>query len=501
MASHQPTLSQIGLEAMNGGYFMAGGGGGGGGGTMSADVPPFHPCMLLDHGGFGFGLGDAAAGGGATATELGAQLAANNLMLASFAGQLFRGAPAPRQDGHGGARTPPEEEMDGGYGVAGGDSCGAGQSGAKAAWSSPSLHGKPYGGWSDGDMSHHLAGLPDAAAGFHSPLAAGGRGGSANAAAASELSLALCTMSSSDGALNAAAADRCSSAANRSALYLRARPTPVHFAAAVARSRYAAAAQEALNDFVGRLLDGAAEAAAAADSRSGVDSGEASAVSSNKLLASSGAGAGADAAARWGEARSVEGDLLKMLHLMDQKYNQCVDEVQSTVAKFNSLVRGGGGGSICAPFAHGAVSAMYRGLRRRVVGEIVAAASRPGSWGESSSVTGAGGEIESALLKKHWAAQRLRRQEQQCWRPRRGLPEDSVAVLKAWMFEHFLKPYPDDHEKDVLAARSCLTRNQVSNWFINARVRLWKPLIEEMLQETKRRSGEGQGSAMEQCVS
>jgi hypothetical protein len=27
-----------------------------------------------------------------------------------------------------------------------------------------------------------------------------------------------------------------------------------------------------------------------------------------------------------------------------------------------------------------------------------------------------------------------------CWRPQRGLPERSVAVLKAWMFEHFLKP-------------------------------------------------------------
>ncbi|MBA0689725.1 hypothetical protein Goari_007442 [Gossypium aridum] len=43
------------------------------------------------------------------------------------------------------------------------------------------------------------------------------------------------------------------------------------------------------------------------------------------------------------------------------------------------------------------------------------------------------------------------------WRPQRGLPERSVSVLRAWLFEHFLHP-----------------------------VRLWKPMVEEMyLEETK----------------
>ncbi|CAN6439417.1 unnamed protein product [Victoria cruziana] len=72
---------------------------------------------------------------------------------------------------------------------------------------------------------------------------------------------------------------------------------------------------------------------------------------------------------------------------------------------------------------------------------------------------------------------------QRGWRPLRGLPENSVAILRAWLFEHFLHPYPNDSEKIALATQTGLTRNQVSNWFINARVRLWKPMIEEIYRE------------------
>ncbi|XP_050210084.1 BEL1-like homeodomain protein 9 [Mercurialis annua] len=66
------------------------------------------------------------------------------------------------------------------------------------------------------------------------------------------------------------------------------------------------------------------------------------------------------------------------------------------------------------------------------------------------------------------------------WRSQRGLPDHAVAVLKTWLFEHFLHPYPTDSEKQTLAQQTCLSRTQVSNWFINARVRLWKPMVEEV---------------------
>ncbi|KAG8644619.1 hypothetical protein MANES_11G148000v8 [Manihot esculenta] len=50
--------------------------------------------------------------------------------------------------------------------------------------------------------------------------------------------------------------------------------------------------------------------------------------------------------------------------------------------------------------------------------------------------------------------------QQHIWRPQRGLPERSVAILRAWLFEHFLHPYPTDTDKHMLAAQTGLSRNQ-----------------------------------------
>jgi hypothetical protein len=323
MASNPSVFSPIGVDAMTGGYFMVGGGGGGGG-MMSADVPHFHPSVLLEHGGFGFSLGDAAVGATVTASDLGA----SNVMLASLASQFLATGPAPQQDDLSAGGTPPEE-MDEGYGAGSGGSCVAASlqcpghsDGAMAFWPSSSSSKKSAGTWSSAGGSravtvhepyHHLAGLPDVA-GFHYLLAAG----AVSAPASSELSLTLCSKSSQDTALNAAAG-QCSSGASRSELtelHPRARPRPAaHFSVVVARSRYATVAQEVLNDVVGHMLDGVADAAA--DSCSGVDYGGGSAgapsvvSSSNRLMASS-----EDAGERRGEAQRVKSDLLNLLQLV-----------------------------------------------------------------------------------------------------------------------------------------------------------------------------------------
>ena len=63
----------------------------------------------------------------------------------------------------------------------------------------------------------------------------------------------------------------------------------------------------------------------------------------------------------------------------------------------------------------------------------------------------------------------------------------SRAILKAWMNAHVLPsashphgPFPTAAEKAALADETGLSVNQVNDWFINARARWWKPLVEGM---------------------
>nr|CAD1820753.1 unnamed protein product [Ananas comosus var. bracteatus] len=92
-------------------------------------------------------------------------------------------------------------------------------------------------------------------------------------------------------------------------------------------------------------------------------------------------------------------------------------------------------------------------------------------------------KILDQCLRQQKAFQQGSFMETHPWRPQRGLPERSVSILRAWLFEHFLHPYPNDVDKHILSRQTGLSRSQVSNWFINARVRLWKPMVEEMYME------------------
>ena len=63
----------------------------------------------------------------------------------------------------------------------------------------------------------------------------------------------------------------------------------------------------------------------------------------------------------------------------------------------------------------------------------------------------------------------------------------SRALLKAWMHAHVFPsashphgPFPSPQEKEALADETGLSVNQVNDWFVNARARWWKPLVEGM---------------------
>ncbi|KAF9982855.1 hypothetical protein BGZ65_002432 [Modicella reniformis] len=65
-------------------------------------------------------------------------------------------------------------------------------------------------------------------------------------------------------------------------------------------------------------------------------------------------------------------------------------------------------------------------------------------------------------------------------RKRRGnLPKSVTSVLKSWLVQNAIHPYPSESEKMRLAEATQLSMNQISNWFINARRRILQPILVE----------------------
>ncbi|XP_017242088.1 homeobox protein ATH1 [Daucus carota subsp. sativus] len=182
-----------------------------------------------------------------------------------------------------------------------------------------------------------------------------------------------------------------------------------------------------------------------------------------------------------GQEVETRKNLLDLLQMVDNQYNHCLDEIHKVISAFHSVTELDP--HIHAHFALQTVDMLYKNLRERISKSVLALGARlhDGSRKEEEM------PFETSFIQKQWALQQLRRKEHQLWRPQRGLPERSVSVLRAWMFQNFLHPYPKDAEKHLLAVKSGLTRSQVSNWFINARVRIWKPMIDEMYSEMNRR--------------
>ncbi|GFN85331.1 homeobox protein pknox2-like [Plakobranchus ocellatus] len=58
------------------------------------------------------------------------------------------------------------------------------------------------------------------------------------------------------------------------------------------------------------------------------------------------------------------------------------------------------------------------------------------------------------------------------------LPKQATQVMKSWLFQHIVHPYPTEDEKRQIAAQTNLTLLQVNNWFINARRRILQPMLE-----------------------
>ncbi|CAH8367963.1 unnamed protein product [Eruca vesicaria subsp. sativa] len=189
--------------------------------------------------------------------------------------------------------------------------------------------------------------------------------------------------------------------------------------------------------------------------------------------------------------------LLAMLEEVDRRYNHYCEQMQMVVNSFDQVM-GYGAAVPYTTLAQKAMSRHFRCLKDAVAVQLKRSCELLGdkeTAGAASSGLTKGETPRLRLLEQSLRQQRafhhMGMMEQEAWRPQRGLPERSVNILRAWLFEHFLNPYPSDADKHLLARQTGLSRNQVSNWFINARVRLWKPMVEEMYQqEAKEREEE-----------
>ncbi|KAL8250589.1 hypothetical protein R6Q59_034282 [Mikania micrantha] len=173
--------------------------------------------------------------------------------------------------------------------------------------------------------------------------------------------------------------------------------------------------------------------------------------------------------------------LFSLLDEVDRKYREYCQQLQIVEAALD-VVSGCGAARPYTALAHQTISRHFRCLRDAINGQVQQTRQSLGEQDDSS---------DRILPRLRNVEKQLRQQRnlhqfggtRHSWRPQRGLPEGSVSILRAWLFEHFLNPYPKDSEKIMLAKQTGLTRGQIANWFINARVRLWKPMIEDMYKE------------------
>lgn len=258
---------------------------------------------------------------------------------------------------------------------------------------------------------------------------------------------------------------------------------------AIRNSKYLKAAQELLDEIVSVWKNIKQNAQKDKVEPEKVDGKEADGVlksegiSSNPLESTANAEAEISAAEKQ-ELQNKMAKLLAMLDEVDRKYKHYFHQMQMVVSSFD-MVAGPGAAKPYTAVALQTISRHFRCLKDAINDQVNVIRKK---FGEEENSSGK----EGKLTRLRYIDQQLRQQrafqqygvlQQNAWRPQRGLPENSVSILRAWLFEHFLHPYPKDSEKLMLARQTGLTRSQISNWFINARVRLWKPMIEDMYKE------------------
>ncbi|KAJ5076201.1 homeobox protein [Anaeramoeba ignava] len=67
------------------------------------------------------------------------------------------------------------------------------------------------------------------------------------------------------------------------------------------------------------------------------------------------------------------------------------------------------------------------------------------------------------------------------------LPTESKRILLIWLFYNIQNPYPTKREKQQLCEKANMNLEQVNNFFINARRRILRPIVEAIQEEEKKK--------------
>ncbi|GAB4848900.1 Bleomycin hydrolase [Ancistrocladus abbreviatus] len=150
---------------------------------------------------------------------------------------------------------------------------------------------------------------------------------------------------------------------------------------------------------------------------------------------------------------------------VDRRYSHYCEQMQMVVNSFD-LVMGFGSAMPYTAMAQRAMSRHFRCLKDAIQAqlkhscELLGEKETAGSSGLTKGETPRLKMLEQSLRHQR-AFHQMGLMDQEAWRPQRGLPERSVNILRAWLFEHFLHPYPSDADKHLLARQTGLSRNQV----------------------------------------
>ncbi|KAL0651646.1 hypothetical protein Bca4012_094337 [Brassica carinata] len=166
------------------------------------------------------------------------------------------------------------------------------------------------------------------------------------------------------------------------------------------------------------------------------------------------------------ELQSKKDKLLTMLDEVDKRYNQYYHQMEALASSFE-VVAGFGSAKPYTSVALNRISCHFRSLRDAIKEHIQVIREKLGEKGGELSLDEQQGGERIPILR--YLDQRLRQQRtfhqqigmvRPSWRPQRGLPESFVSALRAWLFEHFLHPYPKESEKMMLAKQTRLSKNQ-----------------------------------------